>query len=264
MSIKAIPFALAGLAASALMVGAGYYAGNQASSSAAVQASAPTAGLPQQQIEQIVRDYLLGNPEILAEMQVALEQRQQDMQAELQRATIAESADVIFNSKYDGVIGNPNGTTTIVEFFDYNCGFCKRAHEDMKALVANNPDLRFVLKEFPILGPDSQKAHIVSMAFRSLAPEKYQEFHERLLVGGARASEGAAILAAVSLGVDEATLRQEMKNPEIIEAFNQTYDLANRLAITGTPSYVVGDEVVFGALGHEVLSEKVDQARATN
>src|SRR5690606_30945224 len=156
------------------------------------------------------------------------------------------------------------GSTTIVEFFDYNCGFCKRAFEDMKMMVQSDPDLRFVLKEFPILEPDSQKAHIVSMAFRTLAPEKYGEFHERLLVNGARATEGAAILAAVSLGVDEDALRKEMNNPAIMQAFNETYELANRLAITGTPSYVIGDEVVFGALGHAVLSEKVDQARATN
>lgn len=260
MSTKSISFTIAGLVAGALAIGAGYYAGTY---SAAANASAAGAG-SDQKIEQVVRNYLLQNPEILAEMQIALEQRQEDMQAELQQETIAQSADLIFNASYDGVIGNPNGSTTIVEFFDYNCGFCKRAFEDMKMMVQSDPDLRFVLKEFPILGPDSQKAHIVSMAFRALAPEKYGEFHERLLVNGARATEGAAILAAVSLGVDENALRKEMNNPAIMQAFNETYELANRLAITGTPSYVIGDEVVFGALGHSVLSEKVDQARATN
>jgi protein-disulfide isomerase len=133
--------------------------------------------------------------------------------------------------------------------------------EDMEAMVAADPNLRFVLKEFPILGPDSQKAHVVSMAFRALAPGKYGEFH-RALLGGGRADEAKAIKAALALGVDEAALREEMKNPAIIEAFSQTYDLANSLNITGTPSYVVGQEVVFGALGQEVLTEKVEMARA--
>src|SRR5690606_28270420 len=152
------------------------------------------------------------------------------------------------------------GTTTIVEFFDYNCGFCKRAHEDMARLVADDSDLRFVLKEFPILGPDSQKAHIVSMAFRVLASARYAEFHQTLLMG-TRATEATAIAAATALGVDESALRQEMQNPAIAQAFNETYELASQLAITGTPSYVIGEEVVFGALGEAVLKEKVALAR---
>ena len=105
----------------------------------------------------------------------------------------------------------------------------------MQALTEADPDLRFVLKEFPILGPDSQKASVVSMAFRMLMPEKYGEFHNQLLGGQGRASEAAAIKIALSLGADEATLREEMKNPAITEAFAKTYDLANKLAITGTP-----------------------------
>lgn len=130
------------------------------------------------------------------------------------------------------------------------------------ALTAADPELRFVLKEFPILGPDSQKAHVVSMAFRALMPEKYDEFHNQLLGGSGRASEASAMKIALALGADEARLREEMKDPAIIEAFEKTYDLANRLSITGTPSYVVGSEVVFGALGQEVLSEKIALAKS--
>jgi protein-disulfide isomerase len=120
------------------------------------------------------------------------------------------------------------------------------------------------LKEFPILGPDSQRAHIVSMAFRNLLPENYGAFHSDLLGGEARVTEDEAILAAVSHGADEAALRQEMQNPDIIAAFQATYALAEQLSITGTPSYVVGNEVVFGAMGQEVLAEKIEQVRAEN
>ena len=149
----------------------------------------------------------------------------------------------------------------IVEFYDYNCGYCKRAIEDMHALTKADPDLRFVLKEFPILGPDSQKAHVVSMAFRKMMPEKYGEFHDQLLGGQGRAGEASAIKIALALGADEKKLREEMKDPAIAEAFARTYELANKLAITGTPSYVVGNEVVFGALGQEVLAEKISAAK---
>lgn len=214
------------------------------------------------ELEAIVREYLLANPEILIEMQDVLEKRQQEEQRVAALATIEGAKAEIFDSTFDGVVGNPNGTTTVVEFYDYNCGFCKRAMEDMLALTAADPDLRFVLKEFPILGPDSQKAHVVSMAFRSLMPEKYGEFHQQLMGAQGRAGEATAIKIALSLGADEAALREAMKDPAIGEAFNRTYDLANKLSITGTPSYVVGNEVVFGALGQDVLNEKIAAAKA--
>lgn len=259
---KALVFGVGGTVVSVAMLALGFVAGSQSDLIGSTP-TAPKAALDRQQVEEIVRDYLVSNPEILGDMQVALEDRERGAQEAMQKETIASAADQIFNAAYDGVVGNPEGSVTIVEFFDYNCGYCKRAHEDMEALVKSDPDLRFVLKEFPILGPDSQKAHVVSMAFRTLAPEKYGDFHRALLMG-ARADEAGAVRAAVSLGVDEAALREEMKNPAIMQAFSQTYDLATRLSISGTPSYVVGNEVVFGALGRMVLAEKVDAARATN
>src|SRR5690606_10233812 len=125
-----------------------------------------------------------------------------------------------------------------------------------------NPDLRFVLKEFPILGPDSQNAHVVAAAFQRIMPEKYEDFHDQLLGGEGRANEASAMKIALSLGAAEKKLRDEMKNEEIIENFGTTYELANKLEITGTPSYVIGDEVVFGALGKDVLNAKIAAARA--
>ena len=113
-----------------------------------------------------MREYLLANPELLLEVQQALDAKQKEEQRVAQKAIIKDAKDKIFKSAHDGIVGNPDGKITIVEFFDYNCGYCKRAVEDMQALTAADPDLRFVLKEFPILGPDSQKASVVSMAFR--------------------------------------------------------------------------------------------------
>ena len=218
--------------------------------------------MDRKQVETIVRDYLLANPELLLEVQEALEAKQKEAQRLASLGVIKEAKAEIFNSEFDGVVGNPNGKVTVVEFYDYNCGYCKRAIEDMHALIKADPDLRFVLKEFPILGPDSQKAHVVSMAFRKMMPEKYREFHDQLLGGQGRAGEASAIKIALTLGADEKKLREEMQDPAIAEAFARTYELANKLAITGTPSYVVGNEVVFGALGQEVLAEKIEAAKA--
>jgi len=264
---KAIWFGVASVALAAGMAAAGYVAGQQRP--AEMVAAAPTAPVEataapvdKNEIELIVRNYLVENPELLIDMQQALEEKQAEQQRLANLDVIKNASNDIFNAEYDGYVGNPDGKTTIVEFYDYNCGYCKRAQQDMLALTSADSDLRFVLKEFPILGPDSTKAHIVSMAFRKMMPDKYADFHNQLIGGSGRATEDAAIRIATSLGADEAALREEMKNPAIGEAFEKTYELANKLQITGTPSYVVGNEVVFGALGQEVLAQKIAEVRA--
>jgi protein-disulfide isomerase len=272
---KAFLMATTGAVAGLAMLAVGFAAGNvlpaRAESAqpaldmmpvAAAGTSAASATLDRTEVEGIVRDYLLKNPEILLEVQEALEAKQKEEQKLASEGVIRDQKDEIFNSTYDGIVGNPQGKVTIVEFYDYNCGFCKRAIEDMQALTKEDPDLRFVLKEFPILGPDSQKASVVSMAFHKMMPEKYAEFHTALLGGQGRATEAAAIKIATSLGADEAKLREHMKDPDIPDAISKTYDLANKLTITGTPSYVVGNEVIFGALGQQVLAEKIAAAKA--
>ncbi len=259
---NAIAVGTIGIGLSFAMLAFGYSAGNSLPSGERPSASnVSVAGLERDQIEAIVRDYLLTNPEIMLDVQVALQEKQDADRQLAQSQTIATSSDLIFNADYDGVIGNPAGDTTIVEFFDYNCGYCRRALDDMQELVADDANLRFVVKEFPILGPDSKAAHLVSMAFRTLAPEKYGEFHQALLGYPGRANEASAIKVAESFGVEEAALREEMKNPAIEAAFNETYELAGALDITGTPSYVVGEEVVFGAQGRAVLADKIATAR---
>ena len=267
---KALLLGTSGAVAGLAMLAVGFAAGTAlpARADSAVQVAqadtaATTSGkLDRAEVEGIVRDYLLKNPEILLEVQSALEAKQAEEQKIAHEGVIKGQKNEIFNSTFDGVVGNPDGKVTIVEFYDYNCGFCKRAIEDMQALTKSDSDLRFVLKEFPILGPDSQKASIVSMAFHKMMPQKYGEFHTALLGGEGRATEAKAIKIATSLGADEAKLREHMKDPDIPEAISKTYELATKLAISGTPSYVVGNEVIFGALGQDVLAEKIAAAKA--
>lgn len=213
------------------------------------------------EIETIVREYLINNPEVLLDVQTALQEKQRVAQQAAIEQIIDVASDELFHSEYDGVIGNPDGDVTVVEFFDYNCGFCKRALADMEKLVESDSNLRFVLKEFPILSEDSHKAHVVSMAVHLLDPARYTDFHRELLGSSERATEESAIKVATGLGIDEAALRETMQDPRIMQAFGTTYQLAEQLQITGTPGYVIGKEIVSGAMGEQVLREKIEAAR---
>jgi protein-disulfide isomerase len=213
------------------------------------------------EIGKVVREYLLAHPELMLEVQDALEKKQADEQRARSKDAIAQNKADIFDAAHDLVLGNPKGDVTVVEFFDYNCGYCKHAVADMDTILADDGNVRFVLKEFPILGPDSVAAHRVSMAFRLIAPEKYGDFQKALLGGTVRATEARALEIAAKLGVSEKTIRARLDDPTIEASVKQSYDLANKLGITGTPSYVVGDETVFGALGSDVLKEKIDNVR---
>ncbi len=229
---------------------------------AAPAATAAAQPLNQQAVENVVRNYLIQNPELLVDVQNALETKQAEAQQEQVKQTLAANRGKLYDPAHDAVFGNPKGDVTVYEFFDYNCGYCKRALPDMLAILKNDPNVRFVMKEFPILGPDSVRAHIVAQAFKALMPEKYAEFHQMLLGGQERATQETAIADAVKLGADEAQLRQKMKDPAITGAFQKTYQLATQLNITGTPSYIIGDELVPGAIGLDGLVEKIAAVRA--
>lgn len=209
-----------------------------------------------------IREYLIANPEVMLEVQDALEKKQQASRTSQASQGIAENSKAIFSSPSDITLGNPNGDVTIVEFFDYNCTYCKRALDDMEVILKTDNKVRFVLKEFPILGPDSMAAHRVAAAFKTLALEKYPEFHKQLLGGEERATEESAIAVAKGLGVSEAAIRKSMKENSSDAQIRATYELANSLGVTGTPFYVVGNEAVFGAVGHEELSAKISNMRA--
>lgn len=213
------------------------------------------------EFNQAVRDYLLSNPELLEEMQVALREKQEAAIREQQAVALKEDRARIFESPDDVVLGNPDGDVTLVEFFDYNCGVCRQALSDMQAVIEADPNVRFVLKEWPILGPASMEAHIVSRAVARIAPDKYEEFHVALLAGSGRADGDLAMAAAVELGINADELQATMDEPATTAPLEQAYELASALGINGTPSYVLPGEVFFGAIGAEALLERVAAAR---
>ena len=209
-----------------------------------------------------VRSYLLANPEVMLDVQSALQKKQQDDRQQQASAAIKQNEQALYNAASDISLGNPKGDVTIVEFFDYNCGYCKGALADMDKILADDSNVRFVLKEFPILGDDSVAAHKVSDALRKIAPEKYAAFHRALLGGKGRATEASALQVAESLGVSEADIRKEMAENPNDASVRQAYELATTLGVTGTPSYVIGGEAMFGAYGADVLEKKISNVRA--
>jgi protein-disulfide isomerase len=232
------------------------------------------------EVGQIARDYMMKHPEAMGAILAQMLQHRSGIASSGSTATsanpsepakapvdrsaaVASNADQLFSSPHQVNLGNPNGDVTLVEFFDYNCGFCKRALPDLMTLIKDDPKLKIVLKEFPILGPGSIEAARVAVAVRMEDPngEKYLAFHEQLLGATGPASKEKALAVARDLGFDTAKLEEDMASKEAADTFNEDMKLAGALGITGTPTYVVGKDVVLGAVGLMNLQGRIDSAR---
>jgi protein-disulfide isomerase len=211
-------------------------------------------------IEDVVRNYILENPEIIVEALDILQQREEMAAAQRQRQVIAERADQVFDGG-SPFIGNPDGDVVLVEFFDYNCGYCRRAMEDIMRLVEADDGVRVVFKEFPVLGESSIAAAQVSIAVNEVAPEAYEDFHVRLMETDEPANAEIALALADEMGLPRAEIEAAMTAPVVQKTVEETYELANALGLTGTPSFVIGDEVIFGAVGYDTLVASVNEAR---
>jgi len=213
-----------------------------------------------EEIGNIIKDYLLSHPEVMQDVMAELEKRQQAAEADKHRTAVIENRATLFSSPHQVVLGNPQGKITMVEFFDYNCGYCKRALPDMLELLKTNPNLKFVLKEFPVLGEGSVEAARVAVAARMQDPsgKKYLEFHQKLLGGRGPADKMRALAVAKEVGFDMGRMEKDMGSDEAKKTIDEDLKLADALGVNGTPSYVVGDEVVIGAVGLDALREKLN------
>jgi protein-disulfide isomerase len=216
-----------------------------------------------EEIGKIIKDYLLTHPEVMQDVMAELEKHQQAAEAEKHRAAVVENKATLFSSPHQVVLGNPQGNVTMVEFFDYNCGFCKRAMSDMLDLIKADSNLKFVLKEFPVLGEGSVEAARVAVAARmqDTNGKKYIEFHQKLLGGRGGADKMRALAVAKEVGFDMPRLERDMGSDEVKKTIAENMKLAEALGVSGTPSYVVGEEVVVGAVGLDALREKINAER---
>lgn len=239
--------------------------GLASSTAAMAQTATPSAGLTAEQRKAIVgliRETLLQNPEIIQEAMIELERRNAVAQADAQRsAVLAEKAKLV-DPATSAIVGNPQGDVTIVEFMDYNCGFCKRAVEDVRALVKDDPKLKVVIKDFPILGPDSVEASRVAVAaMAQLQGTKYFDFHNKLMATKGRINGAKALEVAKEAGADVERLKKDIETAQTKGVIEDTVALGDRLGLTGTPAFILGDEVVFGAVGAPALKQKIEAVR---
>jgi len=221
------------------------------------------SGAQRGEIERVVHDYLLAHPEVLQEAMSELEKRQSAADAAKHKAAVKKHEQTLFSSPHQVNLGNPQGNVTFVEFFDYNCGYCKRAMDDMLTLLKDDPKLKVVLKEFPVLGPGSVEAAQVATAVRmqDKSGKKYLEFHQKLMGGRGQADKARALAAAKDIGLDMARLEKDIASPEVKASLQESFELATALGLNGTPSYVIGADVVVGAVGLPALQEKINTSR---
>jgi len=257
---RILSLALAAAACLALFLLPQYLMANTSSPSSVQTAQASTSEPNRAGIETIVREYLLENPEILREMADRLKTKD-EARAETERSKVFKSAaSEVYNSDDQVVLGDPKGDVTIVEFFDYNCGYCKHALADTEELLKSDKKVRLVLKEFPVLSQESVDAARVAVVVAKQAPDKYLDFHRKLL--NADGADGAtAIGIARDLGLDAERLSADLADPGIETTLQNVQKLARSLGINGTPTYVIGDRVIPGAVGADTLKELVANVR---
>jgi protein-disulfide isomerase len=234
----------------------------QPTSQAATAGGSPGAfsGPQKAEIEGIVREFLLGNPEVLVDVQNALEAKMDKVQAERMVVAMKDNAGDLYRSAASPVV-NAGGDVPVVEFFDYNCGYCKKAFPDVAQLVESDKKVRLILKEFPILAKGSEEASKVALAAKKQG--KYWEFHRAMIENQGQANEASALRVAEQLGLDMARLKKDMAAPEVKKEIDDTHALANKMGIQGTPHFIVGDKIIPGAPENllELLNKRAAEVR---
>jgi len=224
------------------------------------QAQAPA--LDKATIEQIVRDLIRREPEIVLEALDALEKRGEARQREAAKQALNERRRELENDPDMPVAGNPQGRVVIVEFFDYRCPYCKRMAAPIKELLAAEKDVKLVRRDWPILGPPSVIASRAALAARAQGEQRYEKFHDALMTARVQLDENSIFQIARESGLDIDRLRRDMESPRIAAILQKTDALARALAFTGTPGFAIGDALVPGAVDLATLKNLVAAARA--
>lgn len=221
---------------------------------------AATAAIDPTEIEALIEDFLMRDPKVLQRVSVALEDTLRTEEQSRVQTMLASYQDQIFNADSDVILGNPDGDVTLVEFFDYNCGYCRNALPDLAALLAEDPNLKVILKEFPILSNESIDAARISVLVGQ-ADVDYWAFHEALFTSRSKVDKSVALSAAADLGLSRVDLELRMGEPVVAETIQRSYEIAQALGISGTPTYIIGNEIIPGAIGAEELRTRIANLR---
>jgi protein-disulfide isomerase len=217
------------------------------------------AELPVEQIEKIVRDYLLREPEVVLQALQEIQRREAEATAERQRAAIAKNQQKLLDDPHTPIGGNPDGDVTLVEFFDYRCVYCRRVVSSLRELLDEDQGLRVVFKDMPVLGPDSVRAARAALASRK--QDAYVPFHFALMATDDLSLAGIRATAK-SVGLDPDRLEADMDAPEVSAVIEANYALAQELGIEGTPAFVIGGQLIPGAIEKARLEHLIDEARS--
>jgi len=247
----------------AMLVAAGPAAVHAADTSSDAQSTAIKAMAPEQKaaVEALIRGYILEHPEVVVESLQRWQEQQKAESEERAKAAVDEHRDQLENDPATPVAGNVEGDVTIVEFFDYRCGYCKRVFPAIQELIKSDGNIRYVFKEFPILGPDSKVASLAAQAVWFMDSDRYFDFHTALMGARGGLSEDRVLDIAAKVGLDRDKVKKGMDDPQVLETLASNIDLGRALGVNGTPAFVIGGELVPGAIDLDAMKELVAEAR---
>jgi protein-disulfide isomerase len=223
------------------------------------QAAAPTTGGDRAIVGKAIRDYLMANPEVLVEAMQELERKQDSQRDTAAQKAIQENRAALMSDPDSPIVGNPNGDVTIVEFSDYQCPYCKRAHAAVKSVLAADSKVKLVFKDLPILGEPSRIAAIAALAAR--AQDKHVALHDALMEFNGKLDRNRIMEIAGSVGIDVPRLQKDMDDPKLKEIIDRNMALASALGVRGTPAFVIGNQFVPGAIDADTLKRMINDAR---
>ncbi|MCF6343984.1 MAG: DsbA family protein [Devosiaceae bacterium] len=218
------------------------------------------SNIDKEQLNISIEQYLLSNPRILESMSSALQAENRQLEVERTGVALLAMKDLIYNDEDNIVLGNPDGDVALVEFFDYNCPFCKQVMPHIPELLDNDPNLKIIIKEFPILGQDSVDVARLSIAIERLGHD-YWAFHKALFTGRERVTIEKARKVSLEMNINFIELELEAKKPEIDEIIKKSYTIAEALSINGTPAFIIGEEILPGAVDVEELRYRIENMR---
>jgi protein-disulfide isomerase len=214
-------------------------------------------------VEQTVKDYIIAHPEIVQDALLELDKRQKEAENAAVKTALKTEAKAIYDMSAGTVVGNPKGDVTLVEFFDYNCPYCRKAMTTLDALLKSDPKLRIVLRDLPIVHPPEsiEVAKIALAAKNQLPPEKFWDFHKKLFSASRLVAKPQALQVAKDAGLDMARLDKDADSDLVKAALVDSDRLSQILNLRGTPAFVLGDEVVFGAQDDEEMKSQIAAVR---
>lgn len=220
------------------------------------------AGIDAATLNPMIESYLMSDPKVLQRVSDALQDQLRREDMELAQASLARFSDEIYNDPDHVILGNPDGDVTLVEFFDYNCSYCRSAMPDIARLLQEDPNLRIILKEFPILSAESMDAARVAVAVSQQDDIDYWAFHENLFTARGQVTGQVALDAAADLGLNPVSIELDASHEEVADIIQRSYVMAQGLNISGTPTFIIGDEILPGAVGYDALKQRIDNMRA--